>query len=116
MVKHVREWQNVVQAIAALRSTLRRASAERPLLPVTLAYRGAPTLRVTESGTAVCVVCDRCAETCPTQCIRPSRTDDEVALNLERERCMYCGLCARVCPVDAIELASATVDRHKEIQ
>ncbi len=63
------------------------------------AWRGSPALRLDEQGQSRCTACGRCAEQCPTQCIRVSR----VAWQVDERACMCCGLCVAVCPEQALQ-------------
>ena len=95
------QWQNVQQAMKALRITLQRSVAPSTAPALPSVFRGYPVLRRDGSGRMLCTACGLCAQTCPTQCIATE------PFHIDETRCMYCGLCAAICPENALELSSA---------
>lgn len=77
-------------------------------------FRGLHTLNRDEYGKELCVGCELCARSCPTQCITvvPMEDDtgrgirDRVAKTWEVNlvRCMFCGLCEDACPTGALKM------------
>ena len=79
-------------------------------IPVSLGFRGQHALvRDEKTGQSKCVGCMRCAEVCPSRCIRIRYHDQDGArqidsYDIEALRCVYCGYCEEVCPVNALVL------------
>lgn len=90
-------------------------------------FRGRHTLNRDEQGRELCVACELCARSCPTQCITvvpeedlgtapdlihsgvksvPRGIADRVAKTWEINlvRCMFCGLCEDACPTGALKM------------
>ena len=49
-----------------------------------------------------CLVCDRCSEVCPQQCVAIEQ--DTGRRIWRQEQCRVCGTCAEACPSDALQL------------
>jgi len=91
-------------------------------------FRGLHTLNRNKEGKELCVGCELCQKSCPTQCITvvPMQDTtgkgiaDRVAYRWEINllRCMFCGLCEDACPTEALklgreyELAGTSMQRH----
>ena len=79
-------------------------------IPVANGFRGLHALvRDPASGQSKCVGCMRCAEVCPSRCIRIRYHDEQSgrvvdSYDIEALRCVYCGYCEEVCPVNALVL------------
>ncbi len=77
-------------------------------------FRGLHTLNRNKEGKELCVGCELCARSCPTQCITVVPMEDKtgkgiadrVAMRWEIDllRCMFCGLCEDACPTEALKL------------
>ncbi len=86
----------------------RQYPQERP--PMYSGFRGQHALvRDAANGGSKCVACMRCAQVCPSRCIRISfheegkqRIMDEYAI--DALRCVFCGYCVEVCPVNAVTM------------
>jgi len=68
-------------------------------------------VRDARTGKEKCIMCMRCATTCPSQCIyitKKKREEDGkqylAQFDIEALRCIYCGYCVEVCPVCALVL------------
>ena len=67
-------------------------------------------VRDTETGREKCVACLKCANVCPSRCIKIEYKELEDGsrilekYEIEAARCVYCGYCAEVCPVCALVL------------
>ena len=91
-------------------------------------FRGLHTLNRNKAGKELCVGCELCAKSCPTQCITVVPMEDKTGKGIADRvaarweinllRCMFCGLCEDACPTDALrlgrqyELASKTMQRQ----
>ena len=91
-------------------------------------FRGLHTLNRNKEGKELCVGCELCAKSCPTNCIKvvPAQDKtgkgitDRVAARWEINllRCMFCGFCEDACPTEALklgrgyELASLSMQRQ----
>jgi NADH-quinone oxidoreductase subunit I len=57
-----------------------------------------------------CIICMKCANICPAQCIKITKGRDAnnrpflEQYDIEALRCIYCGYCVEVCPVCALVL------------
>lgn len=77
-------------------------------------FRGLHTLNKNREGKELCVGCELCQKSCPTQCITVVPMEDKtgkgiadrIAYKWEIDllRCMFCGLCEDACPTDALKL------------
>jgi len=77
-------------------------------------FRGLHTLNRNEEGKELCVGCELCAKSCPTQCITVIPTEDKTGRGIADRvaarweinllRCMFCGLCEDACPTEALKL------------
>ncbi|MBI5287208.1 MAG: NADH-quinone oxidoreductase subunit I [Deltaproteobacteria bacterium] len=77
-------------------------------------FRGLHTLNRDERGRELCVACELCARSCPTQCITVIPVEDDTgrgiadrvakAWEVNLVRCMFCGLCEDACPTGALKL------------
>lgn len=77
-------------------------------------FRGLHTLNRDAQGRELCVACELCAKTCPTQCITVIPMEDNNGIGISDRvakvyeinlvRCMYCGLCEDACPTTAIRM------------
>ena len=105
-VRTINHWQNLIQFVDALRSTLLRGLGAPVAAGPTFAFRGTPVLRRDDQSNTPCTVCGLCGQACPTRCLGVTRKGDAISFELDERRCMFCGLCAEVCPVDAIELCA----------
>ncbi len=62
------------------------------------------------TGKEKCIMCMKCANICPSQCIYIKKGRDEnnkpflEQYDIEALRCIYCGYCVEVCPVCALVL------------
>ena len=52
-----------------------------------------------------CILCGRCAETCPQEAIRVSDTNHF----LDHSACNLCGTCVETCPTEALQIMGRTV-------
>ena len=102
----------------ARRAVRRRMSEERcteKILPP--GYRAEHRLLVNEKGGPRCIVCNACAEACPSHCIQvggePGEEDGSGArldtFTIDLGRCAFCGLCVAACPVDALRMDTGRV-------
>jgi formate hydrogenlyase subunit 6/NADH:ubiquinone oxidoreductase subunit I len=108
-------WQNLIQFVRALHSTMRRGLGSPAVQEDLFPFRGTPVLRRDDQGLTPCTVCGLCVEICPTHCLQVRHRNDSVSLELDARRCMYCGLCAERCPVAAINVyATALLGRYEE--
>lgn len=62
--------------------------------------KNAPAISVEQS---VCVGCDACIDSCPTDVLR--RNDDGKAVAKFPEDCQFCFLCVFDCPTHAISIS-----------
>jgi NADH-quinone oxidoreductase subunit I len=77
-------------------------------------FRGQHTLNRDPQGRELCVGCELCAKSCPTQCITVVPMEDDTGRGIADRvakvwkvnlvRCMYCGLCEDACPTEALKL------------
>lgn len=77
-------------------------------------FRGLHTLNRNEEGKELCVGCELCQKSCPTQCITVIPMEDKTGKGIADRvayrweinllRCMYCGLCEDACPTEALKL------------
>ncbi|MCC7202661.1 MAG: NADH-quinone oxidoreductase subunit I [Nitrospirae bacterium] len=91
-------------------------------------FRGLHTLNRNKEGRELCVGCELCAKSCPTQCITVVPMEDKTGKGIADRvaarweinllRCMFCGLCEDACPTEALrlgrqyELAGKTMQRQ----
>ncbi len=91
-------------------------------------FRGLHTLNRNKEGKELCVGCELCAKSCPTQCITVIPMEDKTGKGIADRvaarweinllRCMFCGLCEDACPTEALrlgrqyELASKSMQRQ----
>lgn len=91
-------------------------------------FRGLHTLNRNKEGKELCVGCELCQKSCPTQCITVIPMEDKTGKGIADRvayrweinllRCMYCGLCEDACPTEALklgreyELASFSMQRQ----
>jgi len=68
-------------------------------------------VRDAKTGKEKCIMCMKCATTCPSHCIyitKKKREEDGkqylAQFDIESLRCIYCGYCVEVCPVCALVL------------
>jgi len=68
-------------------------------------------VRDIKTGKEKCIMCMKCANTCPSECIyitKKKREEDGkqylAQFDIEALRCIYCGYCVEVCPVCALVL------------
>jgi NADH-quinone oxidoreductase chain I len=68
-------------------------------------------VRDLKTGKEKCIMCMKCATTCPSQCIyitKGKREEDGklylAQFDIEALRCIFCGYCVEVCPVCALVL------------
>jgi NADH-quinone oxidoreductase subunit I len=83
-------------------------------------FRGLHTLNRDEEGRELCVGCELCSRSCPTQCITVIPMEDDTGKGIadriakvwkvDLTRCMYCGLCEDACPTTALRMG-----RHYEL-
>lgn len=77
-------------------------------------FRGLHTLNRNKEGKELCVGCELCQKSCPTQCITVIPMEDKTGKGIADRiayrweinllRCMYCGLCEDACPTEALKL------------
>lgn len=77
-------------------------------------FRGLHTLNRNKEGKELCVGCELCQKSCPTQCITVVPMEDKTGKGIADRvayrweinllRCMYCGLCEDACPTEALKL------------
>ncbi|MCC6544887.1 MAG: NADH-quinone oxidoreductase subunit I [Nitrospirae bacterium] len=77
-------------------------------------FRGLHTLNRNKAGRELCVGCELCAKSCPTQCITVVPMEDKTGKGIADRvaarweinllRCMFCGLCEDACPTEALKL------------
>jgi NADH-quinone oxidoreductase subunit I len=77
-------------------------------------FRGQHTLNRDPQGRELCVGCELCAKSCPTQCITVVPMEDDTGRGIadrvakvwkvDLARCMYCGFCEDACPTEALKL------------
>lgn len=77
-------------------------------------FRGLHTLNRNKEGKELCVGCELCAKSCPTQCITVIPMEDKTGKGIADRvaarweinllRCMFCGLCEDACPTEALKL------------
>ncbi len=93
-------------------------------------FRGLHTLNRNEEGKELCVGCELCQKSCPTQCITVIPTEDKtgkgiadrIAYRWEIDllRCMFCGLCEDACPTEALKLGRqyelASFSRQRQLR
>lgn len=93
-------------------------------------FRGLHTLNRNEEGKELCVGCELCQKSCPTECITVIPMEDKtgkgiadrVAYRWEIDllRCMFCGLCEDACPTEALKLGReyelASLSRQRQIR
>jgi len=91
-------------------------------------FRGLHTLNRNKEGKELCVGCELCQKSCPTQCITVIPMEDKTGKGIADRvayrweinllRCMFCGLCEDACPTEALklgreyELASFSMQRQ----
>lgn len=91
-------------------------------------FRGLHTLNRNREGKELCVGCELCQKSCPTQCITVIPMEDKTGKGIADRiayrweinllRCMFCGLCEDACPTEALklgreyELASFSMQRQ----
>jgi|GEM_PF-150212 len=67
-------------------------------------------VRDQKTGKEKCIMCMKCSQICPSQCIhieKGKREDGKMYLakfEIESLRCIFCGYCVEVCPVCALDL------------
>ena len=67
-------------------------------------------VRDAKTGRQKCIMCMKCVNICPSQCISLKKGRDEnnkpflERYDIEALRCIYCGYCVEVCPVCALVL------------
>jgi len=67
-------------------------------------------VRDPKTGRQKCIMCMKCVNICPSQCITLKKGRDEnnkpflEQYDIEALRCIYCGYCVEVCPVCALVL------------
>lgn len=67
-------------------------------------------VRDQKTGRQKCIMCMKCVNICPSQCISLKKGRDEnnkpflESYDIEALRCIYCGYCVEVCPVCALVL------------
>lgn len=77
-------------------------------------FRGLHTLNRNREGKELCVGCELCQKSCPTQCITVIPMEDKTGKGIADRvayrweinllRCMFCGLCEDACPTEALKL------------
>ncbi len=77
-------------------------------------FRGLHTLNRNKEGKELCVGCELCQKSCPTQCITVVPMQDKTGKGIADRiayrweinllRCMFCGLCEDACPTEALKL------------
>lgn len=77
-------------------------------------FRGQHTLNRNAEGQELCVGCELCAKSCPTNCITVIPMEDGTGKGIADRvakvwrvnlaRCMYCGFCEDACPTEALKL------------
>lgn len=77
-------------------------------------FRGLHTLNRDAQGRELCVACELCAKTCPTQCITVIPMEDNTGVGISDRiakvyeinlvRCLFCGLCEDACPTTAVRM------------
>lgn len=90
-------------------------------------------VRDPKTGRQKCIMCMKCVNICPSQCISLGKGRDEnnkpflEHYNIDALRCIYCGYCVEVCPVCALVLteeyeygsyvkSDIFFDKHKMLQ
>ncbi len=88
--------------------TIQYPDEKRKLYP---GFRGKHAfVRNPKTGKEKCIMCMKCANICPSQCIyiKKGRSADNKPFleqyDIEALRCIYCGYCVEVCPVCALVL------------
>lgn len=70
-------------------------------------------VRDPKTGRQKCIMCMKCVNICPSQCISLKKGRDEnnkpflEQYDIEALRCIYCGYCVEVCPVCALVLTES---------
>lgn len=77
-------------------------------------FRGRHTLNLTSDGKELCVACELCSKSCPTQCITVIPMEDDTGRGItdrvakvwkiDLVRCLFCGYCEDACPTRALRL------------
>lgn len=77
-------------------------------------FRGVHTLNRDENGRELCVACELCSKSCPTQCITVIPMEDDTGRGISDRvakvwkvdlvRCLFCGYCEDACPTTALRL------------
>lgn len=77
-------------------------------------YRGLHALYRNSEGKELCVACELCVKSCPTNCITVVPMEDDTGRGIADRvakiwrinlvRCMYCGYCEDACPTRAVRL------------
>ena len=77
-------------------------------------FRGRHTLNRTSEGKELCVACELCSKSCPTQCITVIPMEDDTGRGItdrvakvwkvDLVRCLFCGYCEDACPTRAVRL------------
>lgn len=77
-------------------------------------FRGAHTLNRDVNGRELCVACELCSKSCPTQCITVVPMEDNTGRGISDRvakvwkidlvRCLFCGYCEDACPTRALRL------------
>ncbi|GMR04556.1 MAG: NADH-quinone oxidoreductase subunit I [Thermodesulfobacteriota bacterium] len=77
-------------------------------------FRGRHTLNRTPEGRELCVACELCAKSCPTNCITVIPMEDDTGRGIadrvakvwkvDLVRCLFCGYCEDACPTRALRL------------
>jgi len=55
-----------------------------------------------------CLWCNKCAEVCEYDAVKPIESDGKMIAEVNISTCTGCGICAPVCPTNAIEIAQYT--------
>jgi|WetSurMetagenome_2_1015567.scaffolds.fasta_scaffold00939_2 NADH-quinone oxidoreductase chain I len=67
-------------------------------------------VRDSKTGKEKCIMCMKCSQVCPSQCIHIEKGKNEegkmclAKFEIEAMRCIFCGYCVEVCPVCALVL------------
>ena len=107
------------QTFSGARRTVRYRMTEERLAEQVLppGYRAEHRLLVDEKGKPRCIVCNACADACPSHCIQiegePGEEDGSGAridtFSIDLGKCAFCGLCVTACPVDALRMDTGRV-------
>lgn len=63
---------------------------------------------VARINTDACLWCNKCAEVCEYDAIKPIESNGKMIAEVNISTCTGCGICAPVCPTNAIEIAQYT--------